>query len=257
MTIQGLRETKKTHSQLENGIELKTRTAPLKKSLESLAFVTFIATSCSATAQPLVELDALADKCAPDVAKDTLQALIKTESSMNPLAIAVVGGKVKQPSTLSDALALVKELESQGSNYSLGLGQINVKNFNRLGVTAEEMFEPCKNLQAAQHILKECFLKAQKEDKTEGKQLGDALSCYYSGNEQTGYKGYVQQVVSNADKYASVKIPSIQSVKKELNNRSAVVAVTSAADADSVVIASDHANGGLISSQRANSGLIF
>ena len=61
---------------------------------------------------------------------------------MNPLAIAVVGGKVKQPSTLSDALALVKELETQQSNFSLGLGQINVKNFNRLGVTAEEMFEP-------------------------------------------------------------------------------------------------------------------
>ena len=177
---------------------------------------------------------------------------------MNPLAIAVVGGKVKQPSTLSDALALVRELESQGSNYSLGLGQINVKNFNRLGVTAEDMFEPCKNLQAAQHILKECFVKAQKEDKTEGKQLGDALSCYYSGNEQTGYKGYVQQVVSNADEYASVKIPSIKEVKKELKSRPAVVAVTSTAGTESIMIASDHAHaGGLISSQRANSGLIF
>lgn len=217
-----------------------------------------LATSLSVDAQSFDEFDALADKCAPDVSKDTLQALIKTESSMNPLAIAVVGGKVKQPSTLSDALALVKELEKNGSNYSLGLGQINKKNFDRLGVTAEDMFEPCKNLQAAQLILKECFLKAQKEDKTEGKQLGDALSCYYSGNEQTGYKGYVQQVVSNADKYASVKIPSIQSVKKELNNRSAVVAVTSTAGTESIMIASDHAHaGGLISSQRANSGLIF
>lgn len=217
-----------------------------------------IATSLSVDAQSFDEFDALADKCAPDVSKDTLQALIKTESSMNPLAIAVVGGKVKQPSTLSDALALVRELESQGSNYSLGLGQINVKNFNRLGVTAEDMFEPCKNLQAAQHILKECFVKAQKEDKTEGKQLGDALSCYYSGNEQTGYKGYVQQVVSNADKYVSVKIPSIKEVKKELKSRPAVVAVTSTAGTESIMIASDHAHaGGLISSQRANSGLIF
>lgn len=217
-----------------------------------------IATSLSVDAQSFDEFDALADKCAPDVSKDTLQALIKTESSMNPLAIAVVGGKVKQPSTLSDALALVKELESQGRNYSLGLGQINVKNFNRLDVTAEDMFEPCKNLQATQHILKECFVKAQKEDKTEGKQLGDALSCYYSGNEQTGYKGYVQQVVSNADKYASVKIPSINEVKKELKSRPAVVAVTSTAGTESIMIASDHAHaGGLISSQRANSGLIF
>ena len=90
-----------------------------------------LATSLSVDAQSFDEFDALADKCAPDVSKDTLQALIKTESSMNPLAIAVVGGKVKQPSTLSDALALVKGLESQGSNFSLGLGQINVKNFNR------------------------------------------------------------------------------------------------------------------------------
>lgn len=217
-----------------------------------------LATSISVDAQSFDEFDALADKCAPDVSKDTLQALIKTESSMNPLAIAVVGGKVKQPSTLSDALALVKELESQGSNYSLGLGQINVKNFKRLGVTAEDMFEPCKNLQAAQHILKECFVKAQKEDKTEGQQLGDALSCYYSGNEQTGYKGYVQQVVSNADKYVSVKIPSIKEVKKELKSRPAVVAVTSTSGTESIMIASDHAHaGGLISSQRANSGLIF
>lgn len=108
---------------------------------------------------------------------------------MNPLAIAVVGGKVKQPSTLSDALALVKELESQGSNYSLGLGQINVKNFKTLGVTAEEMFDPCENLKATQYILKDCFVRAKGKDKSQGKQLGDALSCYYSGNEKTGYKG--------------------------------------------------------------------
>lgn len=252
MTIQGLRETKKTHSQLENGIELKTRTAPLKKSLESLAFVTFIATSCSATAQPLVEFDALADKCAPDVSKDTLQALIKTESSMNPLAIAVVGGKVKQPSTLSDALALVKKLDDTGANYSLGLGQINVKNFNRLGVTAEEMFEPCKNLQAAQHILKECFVRAKGKDKSQGKQLGDALSCYYSGNEKTGYKGYVQKVIANSDKYTSVRIPSIKEAKKELNNSPA-----KSAGSASIVISSDHVTGSLISSNSAPSGLIF
>lgn len=173
---------------------------------------------------------------------------------MNPLAVAVVGGKVKQPTSLTDALNLVKELEKNGSNYSLGLGQINKKNFNRLGVTAEDMFEPCKNLQASEHILKECFVKAQKEDKTEGRQLGDALSCYYSGNEQ----GYVQQVVSNADKYASVKIPSIKSVKEELKNRPAVVAVTTASSASTEsIVLNEHVKGGLISSEKTKSGLIF
>ncbi len=177
---------------------------------------------------------------------------------MNPLAVAVVGGKVKQPSSLTDALNLVKELEKNGSNYSLGLGQINKKNFNRLGVTAEDMFEPCKNLQASEHILKECFVKAQKEEKSEGRQLGDALSCYYSGNEKTGYKGYVQQVVSNADKYASVKIPSIKSVKEELKNRPAVVAVTTASSASTEsIMLNEHAKGSLISSEKTKSGLIF
>ena len=205
-----------------------------------------------------LEFDSLADKCAPDVSKDTLQALVKTESGMNPLAVAVVGGKVKQPTSLKDALNLVRELEKNDSNFSLGLGQINKKNFDRLGVTAEDMFEPCKNLQASEHILKECFVKAQKEEKSEGRQLGDALSCYYSGNEKTGYKGYVQQVVSNADKYASVKIPSIKSVKEELKNRPAVVAVTTASSASTEsIVLNEHVKGGLISSEKTKSGLIF
>lgn len=176
---------------------------------------------------------------------------------MNPYAVAVVGQKVSQPQSISEALSLVKKLDATGANYSLGLGQINVKNFKTLGVTAEEMFDPCENLKATQYILKDCFVRAKGKDKSQGKQLGDALSCYYSGNEKTGYKGYVQKVIANSDKYTSVRIPSIKESKKELNNSPAVVAVTSAADADSVVIASDHANGGLISSQRANSGLIF
>ena len=70
----------------------------------------------------------LSQKCAPNVSADTLKALVRTESSYNPFAIAVVGGSVRQPNNLLSALNTVKELEEKGMNYSLGLGQINKKN---------------------------------------------------------------------------------------------------------------------------------
>ena len=93
---------------------------------------------------------------------------------------------------------------------------------------------------------------SDKKDKSQGKQLGDALSCYYSGNEKTGYKGYVQKVIANSDKYTSVRIPSIKEAKKELNNSPAT-----SAGSESIVINSDHVTGSLISSNSAPSGLIF
>ena len=164
------------------------------------------------------EFDDLAHKCAPDIAIDTLKALIATESSYNQFAIAVVNGVVKQPKDLKNALGTVEKLISNHKNFSLGLGQINVNNFKRLGVTAEDMFDPCKNLQATQQILKECFIQAKnkKEGLSVGKSLGNALSCYYSGNEHTGYEhGYVQSVAKNAP-IDSIKVPSIQSLNQEL-----------------------------------------
>ena len=56
-----------------------------------------------------------------------------------------------------------------------------------------------------------------KQTQPEGKNLADALSCYYSGNFSRGYKdNYVQTVARNAE-VSSNKIPSIHLVNKELN----------------------------------------
>ena len=175
--------------------------------------IPFLALVHSANAE---SFDDLAGRCAPNVSLDTLKALIKTESSFNPYAIAVVKGSVKQPSTLSEALLTVNKLDKAGKNYSVGLGQINVSNFKRLGKTAEDLFDPCENLKATQKILQECYIRSSKQNQSEGKNLADALSCYYSGNFTTGYKeNYVQTVAKNAQ--VSSKIPSIHLVNKELN----------------------------------------
>ena len=94
---------------------------------------------------------------------DTARALVSVESALNPWAIGVVGGSlVRQPRHRAEALATAKALQAAGWNFSVGLGQINVGNFDRLGLTIESAFEPCGNLAAMQTVLAECFDRASR-----------------------------------------------------------------------------------------------
>jgi type IV secretion system protein VirB1 len=142
---------------------------------------------------------ALALVCAPQVHTDTARALVNVESAFNPWAIGVVGGAlVRQPRHRAEALATARALRDAGWNFSVGLGQINVSNFERLGLTVESAFEPCANLSAMQAVLAECFDRASGSASKAVDQvaLRQALSCYYSGNFVTGFRhGYVRKVV--------------------------------------------------------------
>ena len=141
---------------------------------------------------------ALALACAPQVHADTARALVSVESAFNPWAIGVVGGAlVRQPRYRAEALATAKALRDAGWNFSVGLGQLNVGNFDRLGLTVETAFEPCANLATMQTVLAECFERASGSASKAVDQvaLRQALSCYYSGNFDTGFRhGYVRKV---------------------------------------------------------------
>jgi type IV secretion system protein VirB1 len=159
----------------------------------------------------VLNLAALVLSCAPLVAPDTAQALIHVESAGNPFAIGVVGGAlVRQPTHLTEALATAAALEAANWNYSVGLGQINRHQFQRLGLTRITAFEPCANLRAMQRVLGECFSRAQQRQRRQGEPIPEgspevqrqaalrhALSCYYSGNFVTGHQhGYVRKVLT-------------------------------------------------------------
>jgi type IV secretion system protein VirB1 len=145
----------------------------------------------------VIDLAALVLTCAPLVAQDTARALIQVESGGNPFAIGVVGGAlVRQPANLAEAVATAAALEAAGWNYSVGLGQINKRNFQRFGLTSATAFEPCLNLAAMQGILGECFSRASQRQPKQAA-LRDAFSCYYSGNFATGHQhGYVGKVLA-------------------------------------------------------------
>lgn len=136
------------------------------------------------------------------VPAEVMQHVVRVESSHNPFAIGVVGGRlVRQPQNLSEAVATARMLEQKGYNFSLGLGQVNRYNLVKYGLdTYEKAFKTCPNLQAASKILAECYGRS-------GGNWGKSFSCYYSGNFETGYRhGYVQKI------YASINQGRAQAV---------------------------------------------
>ncbi len=122
-----------------------------------------------------------------------MEHVVRIESSFNPYAIGVVGGRLaRQPRNLAEALSTVRMLEGRGYNFSLGLAQVNRHNLARQGLDSyEKAFETCPNLQAGSRILAECYTRSRQD-------WGKAFSCYYSGNFTTGYRhGYVQKVFAS------------------------------------------------------------
>ncbi|HDR9162093.1 TPA: lytic transglycosylase domain-containing protein [Burkholderia vietnamiensis] len=146
----------------------------------------------------------LARACAPNVDPDTLAALVRTESGFNPYAIGVVGGHLtRQPASLDEARATASELAAHGFSYSVGLAQVNERNFAKYGLDGATMFEPCRNLRAGGAILTECFARSSNTGRSPQAALRAALSCYYSGNFTTGFSsGYVSRVVASAQRNA-------------------------------------------------------
>ena len=155
-------------------------------------------------------LSALAMACAPLVHPSTTIALVSVESSFNPHAIGIVGGALhRQPRSHAEALVTVGQLQYGGWNFSVGLAQINSRNFSRLGLNARTAFDPCENLRAMQTVLGECFDRAAARSPSQTA-LRQALSCYYSGNFATGFRdGYVQRVMQSMPHGANaVRLPT-------------------------------------------------
>ncbi|WP_462116573.1 lytic transglycosylase domain-containing protein, partial [Lysobacter xanthus] len=127
------------------------------------------------------------------VPADVMHHVVRVESSFNPYAIGVVGGRLaRQPTNLREAAATARMLESRGYNFSLGLAQVNRYNLARYGLgTYEQAFQACPNLQAGSRILAECRTRSSGD-------WGKAFSCYYSGNFTTGFReGYVQKIYAS------------------------------------------------------------
>ena len=142
---------------------------------------------------------ALASQCAPNVAPQTVVAIVQTESHGRQFALNVNGGS--QPPKQSDAAsaaATARRYIAAGYSVDLGLGQINSRNMRWLGLSWETVFDPCTNIAALGRVLTQNY-SAAIAGRDPQAALRVALSLYNTGSASRGFRnGYVAKVVSNA-----------------------------------------------------------
>lgn len=103
---------------------------------------------------PVAFLD-LARECAPQIATETLAAVVSVESSFQPFAIRINSDHplADQPSTKAEAIESATILIAEGVDIDLGLGGINSGDLGRLGLTVGNAFDLCLNLEATATLL--------------------------------------------------------------------------------------------------------
>lgn len=133
--------------------------------------------------------------CAPSVAPATIEAVIAVESGGNPFAINInKGPRVAAPRTAEEAARTVRWAIAQGYSVDIGLMQVNSRNLSALGVTIEQMFEPCANVRAGGTILAANYARAVQARGEGQAALLAALSAYNTGDFARGFRnGYVSQ----------------------------------------------------------------
>jgi type IV secretion system protein VirB1 len=138
---------------------------------------------------------------APNVAPQTIAAIIQVESSGNQYAIGI-NGPVKRrirPRSVQEAATEARYWISKGYSVDLGLMQINSRNLQGLGITIEQAFDPAINIQAGAKILIRNYREAVKRCGPGQDALRAALSAYNTGNYVQGFKnGYVAKYFSGS-----------------------------------------------------------
>nr|WP_276589271.1 lytic transglycosylase domain-containing protein [Sphingomonas sp. GM_Shp_2] len=146
----------------------------------------------------------MARTCAPDIATEAIVPLVVTESGGDALRININKGPRVRVRSIAEGAAVVRRYIASGSTVDVGLAQINSMNFARLGVTIEEVFEPCANLRLASLILQRSFAVASRY------YAGiDAISATYSlyntGRLTRGFRnGYVGRLWSSAKSLGTI-----------------------------------------------------
>ena len=132
---------------------------------------------------PLAMITHLAAACAQQVAPGTLTAIARVESALDPLAIRDnTTGRSYWPQTRAGAVAAAARLLAGGHSIDAGLMGINAGNWRWLGLTAETVFDPCRNIRAGARVLV-------------------SFSRYNTGSPSRGFRnGYVGRVAAAAGK---------------------------------------------------------
>jgi type IV secretion system protein VirB1 len=138
--------------------------------------------------------------CAPFVSSNTMMAVMTHESAGNPWAIGVNGNhRFRKPDSYQSAVSEARRLIAAGANIDMGLMQINSRTMVNLGLTVEQVFDPCSNVYAGGVVLTRNYVRASSQYPSQQAALQAALSAYNTGDFERGVRnGYVGYVLKRA-----------------------------------------------------------
>lgn len=166
----------------------------------------------------------LLQRCAPGVGMVTMSSIIKVESHGHAFALADAGPvnlpwSVRKnlvrsffPGSVAEAAQLARDLIARGHTVSLGLAQVNDRNLARMGLTIEQVLDPCTNVATGARILTDFYGRAVQVYGPGERALRAAISAYNSGDFERGESnGYVGLVYSAAGAVPSLSTSPVRS----------------------------------------------
>jgi type IV secretion system protein VirB1 len=140
--------------------------------------------------------------CILHVSPVTMAAIVSVESGSNPVALNVnyLRGPQPHPHSAEEAARMARRYIAQGYSVDLGLAQVNDRNLSTLGLTVEQVLDPCTNLRAGATILTADYAGAVRLYGEGQTALHAALSAYNTGS---FWKG---------DAYVSKFVPGLRSI---------------------------------------------
>jgi len=116
--------------------------------------------------------------CAQSVDQVTMSAVVKQESGGQPWALFNNSRKTSAiHKSKAAAVAAAMTAVARGESVDMGLAQINSKNLAALGLSIEEVFDPCQNVAAGAKILGAAYQRSGN--------LPGALSAYNTGSSKS------------------------------------------------------------------------
>ena len=101
--------------------------------------------------------------CSPFVSPDTMTTYIEQRSQADPLAIHITEtDRWIRPKDQAEAIAAAKKLVEDGMDIEAGLAQIKSAEWAKYELTPETVFDPCKNLAAAERVLVTAYGKPKR-----------------------------------------------------------------------------------------------
>jgi type IV secretion system protein VirB1 len=158
-------------------------------------------------ALPLAAFLQLAAACSPNVAPETLAAIVKTESGFNANVVGVNGpdGRPHFYNSASESTVAAEGFIAAGRNVDLGIAQINWQagHLQSRSLNVADAFVPCTALRVGGEVLVDCWNRSTGTDAQS--KLRATFGCYNTGR-PNAVAPYVSRVILSAQ----YVVPAIQ-----------------------------------------------